>query len=131
MILAVSFHRYDRRIETTLRSVCTGILLLLPLLAQPVYADDADAGSRGKAIYDKSCASCHSSAFGAFFTGAPKLGSANWKARLDKAGSVDALTTSAIKGKGDMPPRGGAGASLSDDDLKITVEYILGQSGQR
>lgn len=126
---AASFHRYDRRrIEPSLRAACAGILLLL---AQPASADAADAGGKGKAIYDKSCASCHSSAFGAFFTGAPKLGSADWKARLDKAGSVDALTASAIKGKGDMPPRGGAGASLSDDDLKGTVEYILGQGGQR
>ena len=123
-----SFHRHDRYIKPITRSLCIAVLLLL---AQPAFAEGADSGSKGKAIYDKSCASCHSSSFGAFFTGAPKLGSANWKVRLDKAGSVDALTASAIKGKGDMPPRGGAGASLSDDDLKVTVEYILGQSGQR
>ncbi|WP_051748294.1 c-type cytochrome [Nevskia soli] len=124
-----SFHRHRRRrIDSILRPACIGTLLLL---AQPAFAQGADPGSKGKAIYDKSCASCHSSGFGAFFTGAPKLGAADWKARLEKAGSVDALTASAIKGKGDMPPRGGAGASLSDDDLKITVEYILGQNGQR
>lgn len=116
------------RLASTMLPLCIGALLLL---AQPAFAQGADSGNKGKAIYDKSCASCHSSGFGAFFTGAPKLGAADWKARLEKAGSVDALTASAIKGKGDMPPRGGAGASLSDDDLKITVEYILGQSGQR
>lgn len=121
--------RQNRRgLASTMLPMCIGALLLL---AQPAFAQGVDTGNRGKAIYDKSCASCHSSSFGAFFTGAPKLGAADWKARLDKAGSVDALTASAIKGKGDMPPRGGAGASLSDDDLKITVEYILGQSGQR
>ncbi|MDB5974562.1 MAG: c-type cytochrome [Nevskia sp.] len=116
-----------RRLASTMLPMCIGALLLL---AQPAFAQGADTGNMGKAIYDKSCASCHSSGFGAFFTGAPKLGAADWKARLEKAGSVDALTASAIKGKGDMPPRGGAGASLSDDELKLTVEYILGQSGQ-
>ena len=123
-----SFRRNHRRLASTMLPVCIGALLLL---AQPAFAQGAEPGNKGKAIYDKSCASCHSSGFAAFFTGAPKLGAADWKTRLDKAGSVDALTASAIKGKGDMPPRGGAGASLSDDDLKITVEYILGQSGQR
>jgi cytochrome c5 len=96
-------------------------LLLPALLFEPALAD-------GKQVYDAACSRCHSSAFGAFFTGAPKLGSPDWKARLAAAGSLDALTASAAKGKRDMPARGGV-SGLSDADLKAAIAYILDKSG--
>ena len=79
------------------------------------------AAADGKAIYDKSCAGCHDKGI----AGALKLSDkAKW-APLIKQG-VDALTASVIKGKGVMPPKGGA-ASLSDADIKASVEYIAQQ----
>ena len=79
------------------------------------------AAADGKAIYDKSCAGCHEKGI----AGALKLtDKAKW-APVVKQG-VDAMTASVIKGKGAMPPKGGA-ASLSDADIKASVEYIAQQ----
>jgi cytochrome c5 len=101
------------------------LLSLLPLLAQTARAD---AAPDGQAIYDKFCGSCHNPGLGAFFSGAPRLGSDAWKPRLQQAGSVDALVASAARGKGGMPSRGGP-SGLNDDQLKAAVVYILGKSG--
>jgi cytochrome c5 len=78
-----------------------------------------DAGKAdGKKVYEASCAACH--ATGA--AGAPKLGDkAAWAPRL-KQGN-DTLYASALKGKGAMPPKGGA-ANASDDDIKAAVDYM-------
>lgn len=80
------------------------------------------AAAEGKDIYGKACASCHA----AGVAGAAKLGDkAKW-APLIKQGT-DALVASVIKGKGAMPPKGGA-ASLSNDDVKAAVEYMISQA---
>jgi cytochrome c5 len=80
--------------------------------AGPVAAAD------GKAVYEKSCAACHKVL-------PPKLGDkAAWAPRIQQG--ADALTASAIKGKGTMPPKGGT--SLSDADIKAAVEYIISQA---
>ena len=56
----------------------------------------------GKKTYDATCAVCH----GAGVAGAPKFGDkAVWAPRL-KTG-IDTLYSSAIKGKGAMPAKGG------------------------
>ena len=76
----------------------------------------------GKKLYDASCMACHASGV----AGAPKLGDkAAWAARA-KSG-IDALTASVIKGKGAMPPKGGA-AAATDADIRVAVEYMLTQS---
>ncbi len=75
------------------------------------------AAADGKAVYDKSCAGCHSAM-------QPKLGDkAAWAPRL-KQGAA-ALTASAVKGKGVMPPKGGA---ASEADVKAAVEYMIGKA---
>ena len=79
----------------------------------PVAAQD------GKAIYDKSCGGCHNAM-------APKLGDKAQWAPLLKQGT-GALVASTIKGKGAMPPKGGA-ASLSEADIKAAVEYMIGRA---
>ena len=85
-------------------------------------AAEVSGPDKAKAIYTASCAACHVS--GA--AGAPKLGDiAAWAPRI-KAGNRS-LYDSAIKGKNAMPPRGG-NASLSDDDVKAAVDYMVGQS---
>jgi cytochrome c5 len=71
------------------------------------------------ALYAQSCAVCHA----AGVANAPKLGDkAAWAPRL--AAGVDGLTASAIKGKGAMPPKGGA-AAASDADIKAVVAYMV------
>ena len=77
-----------------------------------------DGSTDGKMIYDAVCMVCHTSGL----AGAPKLEAADWTERM--AVGVDGLVTSAINGKGAMPPRGGR-ADLSDEQIKATVEFML------
>ena len=85
-------------------------------------APAAAAGPKdGATIYNTVCGACHNS--GA--AGAPKLDDkAAWAPRVGTG--KDALYKSVIGGKGAMPPKGGA-ADLSDDEIKGTVDYILGK----
>ncbi|MEK6708357.1 MAG: c-type cytochrome [Pseudomonadota bacterium] len=74
------------------------------------------------AIYTASCAACHIS--GA--AGAPKQGDkAAWAPRIKNGNAT--LYASAIMGKGAMPAKGG-NASLSDDDVKAVVDYMVSQA---
>jgi cytochrome c5 len=77
------------------------------------------AAADGKAVYDKSCGGCHNAM-------APKLGDKAAWAPLAKKGTA-ALVASTVKGKGAMPPKGGA-ASLSEADIKAAIEYMVSQA---
>jgi cytochrome c5 len=71
------------------------------------------------ALFGQVCVACH----GAGVAGAPKLGDkAAWAPRL--AAGVDGLTASVLKGKGAMPPKGGA-AAASEADVKAVVTYMV------
>ena len=100
---------------------------LLPVPATVVVAvAGADAGKaaapNGKAVYEANCQACHA----AGVAGAPKLGDkAAWAPRIGTG--VAALQASAIKGKNAMPPKGG-NLSLSDDDVKAAVDYLVSQA---
>ena len=72
------------------------------------------AAADGKAVYGKSCAGCHAAM-------PPKLGD---KAAFQKL-KKDAATASVLKGKGAMPPKGGA---ASDADAKAAVDYMFSQA---
>jgi cytochrome c5 len=86
--------------------------------AAPVKADAA----AGRKLYEASCSACHA----AGVAGAPKFGDkAAWAARA--SAGVDALTASVLKGKGAMPPKGGA-AAATDAEIGAAVQYMLAQS---
>ena len=68
----------------------------------------------GKAIYDKACAGCHAAM-------PPKLGD---KAAFQKL-KRDTAAASVVKGKGAMPPKGGA---ASDADARAAVDYMFSQA---
>jgi cytochrome c5 len=75
----------------------------------------------GKAIYGSVCTACH----GAGIAGAPKTGDkAAWKPRIAQGNAT--LYEHAIKGKGAMPPKGGA-MSASDAEIKAAVDYLVSQ----
>ncbi len=93
--------------------------------AAPVAAAPA-ANPAGESVYKKTCALCHA----AGVAGAPKPGDkAEWVARI--AQGDETLYKHAIEGftgeKGMMPPRGG-GSSLSDDEVKAAVDYMVAKS---
>ena len=87
--------------------------------AQPAAA----AGPKdGPTVYNTVCGACHNT--GA--AGAPKAGDkAAWGPRI--AQGKDTLYKSALNGKNAMPPRGGA-ASLSDDEVKSAVDFLVGKA---
>ena len=75
------------------------------------------AANNGEALYKQACTACHMQSV----AGSPKFGDkAAWAPRI-KTG-IDAMTTSVIKGKGVMPPKGGS--SASDTDIRAAVEYM-------
>ena len=91
------------------------------LAAAPAAAKTETAGAAAPALYAQTCATCH----GSGVAGAPKLGDkAAWAPRVSQG--VDALTASAIKGKGAMPPKGGS--SASDAEIKQVVTYMVSQA---
>lgn len=88
---------------------------------QLAKADAAAAGGApkdGPTVYNSICGACHNT--GA--AGAPKIDAkGDWAPRI--ATGKDALYASALNGKGAMPPKGGS--TLSDDEIKGAVDYIL------
>jgi cytochrome c5 len=82
-------------------------------------AATAAAKPDGKKVYDTVCMVCHA----AGVAGAPKFGDkAAWAPRI-KTG-MDALYSSALKGKGAMPAKGG-NAALPDAEVKAAVDYMV------
>lgn len=80
----------------------------------------------GKSVYGKVCALCHA----AGVAGAPKPGDkADWGPRIAQGDAL--LYKHALEGftgaKGVMPARG-TGASLTDDEVKAAVRYMVDAS---
>ncbi|AOW12032.1 cytochrome C [Hydrogenophaga crassostreae] len=85
--------------------------------AAPAAAMTVAAGA-GEALYKQACSVCHV----AGVAGAPKFGDkAAWAPRI--ATGLEALVASAIKGKGAMPPKGGATAS--EADIHAAVVFMV------
>ena len=87
-----------------------------PAAPAPVSAVKVSANT-GETLYKQVCSACHV----AGVAGSPKFGDkVAWAPRI-KTG-IDAMTASAIKGKGAMPPRGGSAAP--DAEIRAAVEYM-------
>ncbi len=81
----------------------------------------ATAPLTGEQVY-ASCAACHDSGT----LDAPIVGdAAGWASRI--ANGLDVLYNNAINGINNMPAKGG-NASLSDDEVKAAVDYMLEKS---
>ncbi len=82
----------------------------------------AASGPRdGVTIFNTVCGACHNT--GA--AGAPKIDDKGaWAPRL--AQGKDALIKSVTNGKNAMPPKGGA--TLSDEEVKNAVEYVMSKA---
>lgn len=97
-----------------------------PVVAAAPAAPAAAENVVGKATYGKTCSLCHA----ANVAGAPKPGDkADWAPRI--AQGMDVVYKHAIEGftgaKGQMPARGGS-TTLSDADVKATVDFMVDQS---
>ncbi len=90
--------------------------------AEGMAAEGAGAAPRdGATLYKTVCIACHA----AGVAGAPKVGDkAAWAPRI--AQGIPALIHSVTVGKNAMPPRAG-NSSLTDEEIKLAVEYIVAQ----
>ncbi len=103
---------------TVLKTTMISAFLCLSAIA--FAADDA-----GKKTYDGACGVCHN----AGIAGSPKFGDATaWAPRI--ATGKDALYTTALKGKGAMPAKGGR-ADISDENIKAAVDYMVANSSSK
>nr|CAA6821472.1 MAG: Cytochrome c class I [uncultured Thiotrichaceae bacterium] len=77
----------------------------------------------GKQVYHNTCFTCHDVGIAE----SPVIGdTAAWQQLM--ASGIDALYNNTLNGKGAMPAKGGH-SSLSDEDVKAAVDYILESSG--
>jgi len=98
-----------------------------PVLQPAAEPEPVAAALTGPQVYNSACLACHGAGVG----GAPILGDVDaWKARIAQGEEV--LYEHAINGYqgpsgGYMPPKGGR-LDLSDDEVKLAVDYILAQT---
>ncbi|MEC5212348.1 cytochrome c5 [Polaromonas sp. CG_9.5] len=113
----------DKNPATPAASAPPAVVAAAPAPAEPVPVAENEVG---KSTFNNTCALCHAS--GA--AGAPKPGDkADWGPRI--AQGKDTLYKHALEGytgaKGVMPARGGS-TTLSDDQVKAAVDYMVGRS---
>jgi cytochrome c5 len=108
-----------------LHSFCmTLICLSIPSIT--MAGGHSSTAPSGQEVFESSCANCHDSLIGGFFSGAPTLGDkADWELVVPKG--IDGLTGTTIAGIGEMDARGGC-VECSDEEIRAAVEYILEQS---
>ena len=106
------------------RYVLAAIAALLTS-GMPGQTQAQGADKSGKEVVTGTCAACHAKGL----NGAPKIGDRNAWARLSTQG-LTGLTEIALAGIRKMPPHGG-NPSLSDNEIKRAVAYMVNQSGGR
>jgi cytochrome c5 len=103
-----------------MKTFLAGLFSAIGLLA--ATGVPAAGAPNGEEIYKQVCSACHASGL----AGAPKLGDkAAWAPRI-KAG-VDAMYSSALKGKGAMPPKGG-NMTTPDANIKAAVDFMVSKA---
>jgi cytochrome c5 len=105
---------------------CYTMLIWLLISSAAIAGGHGETAASGKAVFEASCANCHDSLIGGFFSGAPKLGKqADWAPLMPKG--VEGLTQATISGIGKMKARGGC-TECSNAEIEAAVEYIVAQS---
>lgn len=94
-----------------------------PATAPSAPAPQATSTDKGKQVYTATCFACH----GTGVLGSPKLGDkAAWQPRA--AQGMGVLVQHATQGFKAMPAKGG-NPSMTEDDLKSAITYMLEQAG--
>lgn len=96
------------------------------VVAQHDEAPSEEANEVGRKAFGAVCSMCHASGT----AGAPRLGDkADWGPRIDQG--MDVLYKHSLEGftgaKGMMPARGGS-TTISDDDVKAAVDYMVAKA---
>jgi cytochrome c5 len=102
------------------------VLIWLIIAPAAIAGGHSEIEASGKTVFEASCANCHDSLIGGFFSGAPKIGKqADWAPLMPKG--IEGLTQATISGIGKMKPRGDC-TECSDAEIRSAVEYIVQQS---
>ena len=89
----------------------------MPIAMQAAHGQSSER--TGKEVVSARCAHCHESGT----DGAPRIGDKQaWTPRLKQG--IDFAVRSAIKGHGNMPPRGGM-ADLTDGEVRSAIIYMF------
>lgn len=103
------------------RTKPVGVVAVSGAQAKVPTAQAALPPNAGEARYQSTCSVCHASGV----AGAPRFRHAeDWKPRM--AAGMEEMLAIAIKGKGAMPPKGTC-MQCSDEELRLTIEYMLPQ----
>ena len=95
------------------------LAIALPLVFQGAWAQGKSGERSGAEIYNQQCSKCHAKGV----NGAPKFGDRTaWNPRLKQG--LDSTVSSAIRGHGKMPSRGGM-SDLTDAELRSAVVYMM------
>jgi cytochrome c5 len=90
---------------------------------EPASSEGLASQRSGEQVVKSQCAECHAEGVG----GAPKIGDLDaWVQRMKNGLSY--LVSSAIRGHGGMPPRGGQ-ADLTDDEIRSAILYMYNPAG--
>lgn len=93
------------------------LVLLCVIFSNGTRAQDADAATQGRDLYEEFCGACHGYDGVSLLPGAPSFSSGERLERTDAE-----LIKSILEGKGDiMPPWQGV---LSDDECEEILHYV-------
>ena len=106
-------------IYKTKRSFLMVICVSIAMILQTNNVNAAD----GREVYSTYCTMCHATGLNA----APMYGNKKVWEKIVKTGR-DTVYSYAINGLRGMPARGGI-ASLTDDEVKAAVDFLVGGSG--
>ncbi|HEX5513851.1 MAG TPA: c-type cytochrome [Gammaproteobacteria bacterium] len=121
--VALERSRAEERLQPVGAVRLSGEPMPAALQAQAPAAAAEAAPRSAEQIVQSVCSSCH----GSGVLGAPKIGDkAAWEERMKQG--LDTVVGYAINGLRAMPPRGGD-ASLSDEQVREAVLYMLKESG--
>jgi cytochrome c5 len=112
----------DTTVAERVKPVGTLVVAANSVMDSVIPAANADA-SKGKSVYDATCFACH----GTGVAGSPKFGDkAAWKDRIAKGmATLDKHAIEGFQGKSGVMPAKGGNTSLSDEDVKAAVAYMV------
>ena len=104
--------------------ITTIIVSAMSISTGALFAQDSE--NEGKDIFENNCASCHTSGFKGWLSGAPEIGEkAEWKKHFEN--DLTTLTEHVFEGTQRHEARGDC-EECSQEQIKKAIEYIVANS---
>ena len=108
---------------STIYKLNRSLLMMICVSGAMILQSENVNAADGREIYNTYCTMCHATGLNA----APMYGNRQVWGKIVKTGR-DTVYSYAINGLRGMPARGGI-ASLTDDEVKAAVDFLVGGSG--